>query len=295
MNLVAVGGGIWTSTNGGTAWNDKTPSQEQWANVASDATGKNLVAVVRGFTDRPGLGSGGFDGDIWTSTNGGEAWTNRTASSAVHHQAWSAVASDSSGTHLVAVTIGGSALLPTGAIWTSSDSGATWTNQTANKGTQDWVSVASDSTGQKLVVAGATGIWTSSDSGLTWTDRKVDGNENGWVSVASDATGTNLIAVADDGGNMWRSTDSGVTWTQVSSAPTGVLMSVASDATGTNLVAADILVEGTNGDVWTSKDSGATWSNMTAPSGASGPWRGVATNASGSHSVAIGGGSIWTD
>jgi hypothetical protein len=88
------------------------------------------------------------------------------------------VASSSDGTNLVAVSIkiGASG----GLIYTSSNSGATWTQTTAPR--QDWQEVASSSDGTKLVAVSsnlvATGhpvggfIYTSSDSGATWTPRK---------------------------------------------------------------------------------------------------------------------------
>jgi hypothetical protein len=88
------------------------------------------------------------------------------------------VASSADGAKLVAVSIriGASG----GLIYTSSDSGATWTQTTAPR--QDWQQVASSSDGTKLVAVSsnlvATGhafggyIYTSSDSGATWTPRK---------------------------------------------------------------------------------------------------------------------------
>jgi photosystem II stability/assembly factor-like uncharacterized protein len=60
-------------------------------------------------------------------------------------------------------------------IYTSADSGATWTQTAAPQ--QSWISVASSSDGTKLVATGNTPpsavgyIYTSSDSGATWTQR----------------------------------------------------------------------------------------------------------------------------
>ena len=51
----------------------------------------------------------GYNGDIWTSTNGGVTWTDQTTGKAALSQRWVAVASNSTGTHVVAV--GG------GAVW----------------------------------------------------------------------------------------------------------------------------------------------------------------------------------
>ena len=315
MKLVAVaaGGGIWTSTDGGITWVDRTPSGpahvQQWMSVASDATGTNLAVVVNGFYDRPNADPAAFSGDVWTSNDSGATWIDQTSSSPAHGEAWRSVASDASGTNVVAVTAGGSVVLGPGAIWTSTDAGVTWTNATATvtgMGTQDWSSVASDATGKNLVAAGSgSGIWASTDGGATWTNRtpadpkfeaSYGDQVEGWSSVASDATGTKLVAAVNTG-DIWTSTDGGGTWTDA--APTTswqVWISVASDATGTNLVAVDGLVEGADGDVWTSANGGLTWTDQTTGNpAASGQWRAVASNAAGDHAIAVGIGAIWTN
>jgi len=81
------------------------------------------------------------------------------------------VASSADGTKLVAVSSGPAAqwngLDPVGGyIYTSGDSGVTWT-QTGSK--QAWTSVASSADGTKLVAVASLGhIYTSGDSGVTW-------------------------------------------------------------------------------------------------------------------------------
>jgi hypothetical protein len=315
MKLVVVGTDIWTSTNGGSTWTNQTPlgpaHNHSWTAVASDSTGMKLVAVVNGAADAdPNFNPEVQDGDIWTSTDGGVTWTDRTQSSSAHGQAWFSVASDSTGTNLVAVTPGQGVLGP-GAIWTSTNAGATWINQTAgvpDMVPQGWNSVASDSTGTKLVAATNGGdIWTSTNGGVTWTDRTSSGPAHGppnaiggwgWASVASDSTGDRLVAVAD-AGDIWTSTNAGLTWTdQTSSGPASnqVWFSIASDSTGTNLVAVDALVTGNNGDIWTSTDGGVTWTDLTKGNAAlSQSWVAVASSATGSRIVAVGPGVVWTN
>jgi hypothetical protein len=315
MKLVVVGKDIWTSTDGGSTWTNQTPSgpahNHSWTSVASDSKGMKLVAVANGARD--GLASASTEevnGDIWTSTDGGVTWTDQTPSGPAHGQAWFSVASDSVGTNLVAVTPGQGVLGP-GAIWTSTDAGATWTNQTA--GVHDmvpsgWNTVASDSTGTKLVAATNGGdIWTSTNGGVAWTDRTSSGPAHsppnaiggwGWASVASDSTGDRLVAVVD-AGDIWTSTNAGLTWTdQMPSGPASnqVWFSVASDSTGTNLVAVDALVTGNNGDIWTSTDGGVTWTDRTKGNAAlSQTWLAVTSSATGSHIVAVGPGVVWTN
>jgi hypothetical protein len=87
---------------------------------------------------------------------------------------WVSVASDAAGTHLVAASAHGIG----NDIWTSSDSGTTWLNETTGTTAsgQQWARVASDASGARLVsvttngapVAGGPGgpccfgdIWTN--------------------------------------------------------------------------------------------------------------------------------------
>jgi hypothetical protein len=117
-----------------------------------------------------------------------------------HRQSWSSVASSANGQNLVAVGFGAG-------IWASIDSGMTWTDRTpadpkfeASYGdqVQGWSSVASDTTGTKLVAAVNTGdVWTSTNGGLTWTDRTA-GNQAAsgpWDAVTSNAAGDHVVAI----------------------------------------------------------------------------------------------------
>lgn len=94
-------------------------------------------------------------------------------------------------------------------IYTSANSGATWTTNTS-LGTVPWQSIASSADGVHLVAAAYNGyIYTSGDSGANWTQRATS---QPWYSVCSSASGTALIAVVD-GGLVYSSFDGGQTWT----------------------------------------------------------------------------------
>ena len=153
--VLTNGGYIYTSSDSGATWTQRTAPQQGWVSLASSSDGTKLVAV-------------GND-SIYRSSDSGTTWAQTGA-----QQLWSSVASSSDGTKLVAVVAGDH-------IYTSSDSGVTWTQTTAPQ--QDWVSVASSSDGTNLVavsggvlVDGAVVndgyIYTSSDSGVTWTQRE---------------------------------------------------------------------------------------------------------------------------
>ena len=133
------GDAIYFSTNGGATWKASGPT-DIWQAIASSADGTKLVAVAQAAN-----GSGG----IYTSTNSGltwTAWTNMPAN------VWSAVASSSDGTRLFAVAglqIATQWLQGDGSIYTSTNSGATWTRTSAP--TNDWTAVASSADGTRLV------------------------------------------------------------------------------------------------------------------------------------------------
>ena len=90
-----------------------------------------------------------------------------------------------------------------GGIYTSINSGSSWTETSATSG--DWYSVASSSDGTKLVaVVYGGGIYTSPDSGGSWSLQTSAGFRN-WTSVASSSNGTKLVALVN-GGGIWKYT-----------------------------------------------------------------------------------------
>jgi hypothetical protein len=77
-----------------------------------------------------------------------------------------------------------------GRIYTSSDSGVSWT---ARESDRNWFGVASSADGSKLVASVEHGqLYTSSDSGVSWTARE---SNRYWWNVASSADGSKLVAV----------------------------------------------------------------------------------------------------
>jgi Divergent InlB B-repeat domain len=213
-------------------------------------------------------------------------------------RSWGAVTSDSSGQHLAAVNYGEY-------VYTSSNYGVTWTQQSASPSTY-WTSIASDSTGRYLAaIALSDTIYTSTNYGVSWTKRTtgLPASAN-WQSIASDNTGAYLAAVVS-GGSIYTSTNYGASWTaQTNGAPSsGSWWSITSDGTGQYLAA----VTGTSsGNVYFSTDYGAHWYVQTVTNGSNGPptpsWTSITINrtvTSGNiyYAAAIGtgsGGDIWT-
>ena len=167
------------------------------------------------------------------------------------------IASSSDGNKLAAVVAGG--------VYTSSDSGVTWVDQSLVPGSVisgdlAWMSIASSSDDTKLaaVVFGGS-LYTSNDSGVTWVDQSlvpgsvIPAGSVFWSDITSSSDGTKLAA-ADINGHMYASNDSGVTWV-TSTVAFQLFPSIASSTNGTKLA-----VTGSRcNTLWTSTDSGVTW------------------------------------
>lgn len=169
-------------------------------------------------------------------------WTKTIAPNAN----WTSIASSADGLRLVAVASGGT-------IYTSSDSGNTWTHQTGAP-LRSWSSVASSADGNDLAAGcndSSYGIYTSTNAGVTWTtNNKLPLNQ--WSGVAMSADGSKLVAGS---ANLYTSTNYGVTWT--SNNISGFLNVCASSAGGTTLLAG-----GGSGPLTISTNSGQTWEQL---------------------------------
>ncbi len=211
-----------------------------------------------------------FSNSSWTP--GGSAALN-----------WNFIASSADGSHLAAVAA--AVTSGTGGIYTSTDSGATWTGPDGDS-SSSWRSIASSADGARLVAviggsSGIGGIYTN--SGTSW-NKALPGSVN-WSSVASSADGSRLAAAISNStsGGIYTSANSGVTWSQtVGTARNWV--AVASSADGTKLAAA---VYG--GGIYTS----ANWSQATGAG--NGNWTSIASSADGGRLAATAyGGLIYT-
>lgn len=187
--LVAVGtadtgdeGVVYTSLNSGSTWvsNNLPVNTSWWSAVASSADGGKLVV-------------GSADGQICVSTNSGATWQPTYNASS---NAWASVASSADGSKVVAVSevywVGG------GSIFTSTDSGMTWTSN--NVPNMAWTSVASSADGKRLVAVGGP-AYVSSDSGATWSldPWTLEYFGGDLLTVASSADGCKLLGICGGG------------------------------------------------------------------------------------------------
>jgi hypothetical protein len=242
-----------------------TVANTNYAATGAGATVFNLP-VSANLGDRihiSGVGAGG-----WSANSLFDVWTPRE-----NTRRWTAIASSSDGTKLVAAVDGGY-------TYTSTDSGATWA-----EGSQwnYWNYLTSSADGVRLVaLAGYSGVWTSSNSGATWTNRTPASRY--WRSVASSASGQYLVAATYDG-PLYVSTNYGDTWEE--RGPVQSWTCVASSTDGQRLVAGSFW----SGQVYVSTDGGSTW----IPQGILGNWASVASSADGTKLVAAReGGQLYT-
>lgn len=267
-------GDIWTSTDSGVNWVDRTSSlgSKSWKAIASSSNGTKLAAVV-------------YNGGLYTSADSGATWTDRT--SAAGTRDWASIVSSSDGTKIYATA-------HTGTLMVSTDSGATWTSRaSSDMSTRVLNNVTVSTDGQKLAVASDNGIFLSSDAGITWTWAHANAtNQPGtyyYYGITSSGDGS-VIAAGIYGDyvpfQVAVSTDSGATWTR-RTVGSGVnrIISIAASSDGSKLVTGQYM----NGAIWTSSDTGATWTNRNTgdfPSGLS-YWR-VTSSSDGSKLLAAG-------
>ncbi len=243
----------WSRNN---ANKQQAPSLTKRMALAIVALAIGVVAPLQGVMAAPG--------DV--------TWEKAGTTGVRDYGKWQSIASSADGTKLAAIAY-------YGYIYTSADSGTTWTEQTAS-GSRGWTSIASSSDGTKLAaVVDGSYIYSSTDSGVTWIAQPSTGLSS-VKSIASSSDGTRLVIAASYyGGYILTSTDSGATWSTTLSIPSGSV-SVTSSSDGTKLAALEY-----NGYIHTSTNSGATW--MTQYAAGARYWRSISSSADGTALVAV--------
>ena len=257
-------------------WTERQPdigTARNWSGVTSSADGVKLAAIIYGRY-------------LYTSTDSGVTWTERSPVTASTTRNWRSITSSADGTKLAAS-------VENGYIYTSTDSGLTWTERspvTAST-TRNWIAIASSTDGTNLAAAVLAGyIYTSTDSGATWTTNSNSSGIQEWRSITSSADGTKLAAIAT-GGYIYTSSDAGSTWTTNSNSSSQQnWYSITSSADGTKLAAAAF-----NGLIFTSSNAGITWTTNSNSSGSRG-WHSITSSADGIKLAAVvaQGGNIYT-
>jgi len=176
---------------------------------------------------------------------------------------WFMAASSADGSRLVAVAYAGP-------VYTSIDSGATWS---ATKSASNWNSVACSADGSTLI-AGNGFAYVSTNSGATWKAG------HGGDLVASTGDGQRLLSLWGTGG-LQVSTNRGDTWTAAVALPSDQWTALGCSADGSHVVAASFF-----GALYVSTNFGQTWISNSIPGAR---WNSVSSSADGSKWVAAAG------
>jgi photosystem II stability/assembly factor-like uncharacterized protein len=229
------GGYIYTSTDSGATWTERTGAgSANWTRVVSSSDGTILLATIQN------------ENPINISIDGGATWG--ILEDAGNRQ-WLSVAMTGDGTRMAAVerTAQG------GYIYTSTSSGAIWTQQTVLDD-RYWYEVIYSADGSKLLAIGEGVVFLSEDFGETWNEQILDPAYYDYQSyqgvISPDGT---IIYLA---GGLFMSTDGGDTWLANPNSPgtqedTVQYLEMSSD--GQEIFAASLDV------IYISIDGGATW------------------------------------
>ena len=224
--------------------------------------GANTCTACTALPANCGTGAGtcfsGTTGQTCATCNGGyQLNAGANTCTALVARLWTSITSSSDGTKLAAV-------VNNGYIYTSTDSGVTWTARTGPS-SRGWTSITSSSDGTKLAAV-ATNIYTSTDSGVTWIARSgnppAGGGTRGFTSITFSSDGTTLAAASPSA--MLLSIDSGNTWTTKGTAnglPSNSMKFITSSSNGTKLAATSTV------GIGLSVNSGATWTYKTTTAG----------------------------
>lgn len=198
-----------TSNDAGKSWSTVVvPRSEEQLNLVTCTTRRSCIAEGQ-MEATIGDPSGGSRLSIITTTNAGSTWkqrsiaTDSTAPLGIPYFSGLTCPSDTH-CHLVgrATPPDGS---PSGVILSSSDRGASWTNQALPPGTTMLNAISCGSATQCAVAGGGIGgrggisreLLTTSDGGQTWTSRMVPSSAVGLDGVSCPST-TSCIAVGYD-------------------------------------------------------------------------------------------------
>jgi len=225
-------------------WTKRTSAgTNEWYSITSDATGLRLVAGVQ-------------IGNLHTSTNGGESWTERYPRGNANPQTWWSACDDRCET-IAAVCVDNS-------VDISRDGGKTWTKE---KVTDDDVllqAVSVDATGDNIVVSSfestLMGVYSKTGRSGVWTKKLNSAS----FPIALSGNGLK-IAILDMDGHMRISHDAGASWSG------NILSGVrwfAANRDCTTMVAPhiDANEEMEVGHIQVTTDGGLTWNSRIATS-----------------------------
>jgi len=214
-------GGLWISNDGGASWEasfDFLPNLSI-STIVVDPARPDTMYLGTGEASAGLVGLGAFK-----STDGGRTWVFLPATNVDANPDWRfvnrlAIHPTQTGTLLAAMTNNNRTL---GAIYRSTDAGASWTRAAAMKA----LDIAFDPNTPANAVAGLDDgtIAFSRDAGVTWTRSAplVTGTPTGRqgtaraeIAFARSTPGLVYASLDNNKGEVWKSTDAGASWTKL--------------------------------------------------------------------------------
>jgi Secretion system C-terminal sorting domain len=169
-------GHLYNSIDTGNTWTLRATGTHGWNGLASSSDGMKLTAITNSYY------VGGSGDYIYTSTDGGVTWIQRTG---VGLRNWHSVASSADGLRIIAAAADATLAI-------SVDGGTTWTFSSI--ASPSWSDVSSSSDGIRLSYTYYNGfIFTSVNGGLTWVPETSAGSRY-WGRIASSADGKKYAA-----------------------------------------------------------------------------------------------------
>ena len=192
---------------------------------------------------------------VYISADSGATWTGHSVNSlGPGYSQWTSIASSANGTNLAVVAMNGY-------VYTSSNSGSTWTQRAPPQ--NSWSSIASSADGTKLAASSfidtssptppnAGVVYLSSDAGVSWSYVSSTILPLArWMSITSTGDGLGLSVADASSGKIWNSRDGGTNWDEDSTLDTydwyaitssGVSLTALS-STGNSVTGRKILVD----------------------------------------------------
>ena len=277
-------GGLWITTDAGASWRanqDFLPNLSV-TTLVFDPSNANVVYMGTGEASAGLVGLGAFK-----SVDGGATWQFLAATNVDMNPDWRfvnrlAIHPSQAGLLLAGVTNNSRT---SGAIYRSTDGGASWTRVSTARA----LDVAFDPNSPSNVVAGLDDgtLLYSRDAGISWTQtaRLVDapsGRNNtarAEIAFARSQSGLAYASIDNNQGEVWRSNDAGATW-QLASTPQHLNKqgdydnAIWVDPTDAN----HVVVAGL--DVYQSRDAGATFTKVS-------DWRQAPSSAHADHHALV--------
>ncbi len=176
-------------------------SQVPWIYIASSSTGQNLVADDA-------------HGNIYTSSNYGLTWINRTSSTGLSSASWVNLASSSTGQYLAAIESN------SGNIYVSNNYGQTWNDSTSSSSLSGsyFNGITMSGNGQYLATSDGSGdIYVSNDYGTSWVNETAGTSNSGYFTSSVAMSDTGQYMITNNGTDIFISSDYGQTWVNTTS------------------------------------------------------------------------------